>query len=72
MSKMINEHYKFIKCGVNFQTRYHGRHHRYDTSWNLMDIHGTLPVYLYIIDIQRCIGEKKGKSTQKKRPLKSR
>ena len=52
MSKMINEHYKFIKCGVNFQTRYHVRHHQYDISWNLMDIHGTLPVYLYVIDIQ--------------------
>ena len=65
MSKMINEHYKFIKCGVNFQTRYHIRHHRYDTSWNLMDIHGTLPVYLYIVDIQWCIGENKGKVYKK-------
>ena len=62
---MINEHYKFIKCGVNFQTRYHVRHHRYDTSWNLMDIHGTLPVYLYIVDIQRCIGKKREKYTKK-------
>lgn len=62
---MINEHYKFIKCGVNFQTRHHVRHHRYDTSWNLMDIHGTLPVYLYIVDIQWCIGKNKGKAHKK-------
>ncbi len=62
---MINEHYKFIKCGVNFQTRYHVRHHRYDTSWNLMDIHGTLPIYLYIVDIQWYIGKNKGKVHKK-------
>ena len=62
---MINEHYKFMKCGVNFQIRHHIRHHRYDTSWNLMDIHGTLPVYLYVVDIQRFIGENKGKAHKK-------
>ena len=62
---MINEHYKFIKCGVNFQTRHHIRHHRYDISWNLMDIYGTLLVCLYIVDIHGYMGKNKEKAHKK-------
>ena len=62
---MINEHYKFMKCGVNFQIRHHIRHHRYDISWNLMDIYGTLLVCLYIVDIHWYMGKNKEKAHKK-------
>lgn len=62
---MINEHYKFMKCGVNFQIRHQIRHHQYDTSWNLMDIYGTLLVYLYIVGIQEHMSENKEKAHKK-------